>query len=73
MPIKKAYESDTISIFGGILAANREIDEEVAKFIDEIFIEVVMAPSYTKKALSILSSKKNIRVLQIPHIEKKRL
>ena len=68
---KKAYESDTISIFGGILAANREIDEEVAKFIDEIFIEVVMAPSYTKKALSILSSKRNIRVLQIPHIEKR--
>lgn len=68
---KKAYESDTISIFGGILAANGEIDGEVAKLIDEIFIEVVMAPSYTKKALTILTSKRNIIVLQIPHIEKR--
>src|SRR5690606_9959630 len=63
---KKAYECDTISIFGGILAANRKIDEEVAKLINEIFIEVVMAPSYTKKALAILTSKKNIRVLEVP-------
>ncbi|MCF6461717.1 bifunctional phosphoribosylaminoimidazolecarboxamide formyltransferase/IMP cyclohydrolase [Clostridium sp. Cult3] len=68
---RKAYESDTISIFGGIIAANREIDEEVAKLINDIFIEVVMAPSYTKKALAILTSKKNIRVLKIPQIEKK--
>lgn len=68
---KKAYECDTISIFGGILAANRKIDEEVAKLINEIFIEVVMAPSYTKKALAILTSKKNIRVLEVPQIEKK--
>ncbi|QQY80159.1 phosphoribosylaminoimidazolecarboxamide formyltransferase/IMP cyclohydrolase [Keratinibaculum paraultunense] len=68
---KKAYECDTISIFGGILAANRKIDEEVAKLINEIFIEVVMAPSYTKKALAILTSKKNIRVLEVPEIEKK--
>lgn len=67
----KAYESDKISIFGGIIAANKEIDEKVAKKINEIFVEIVMAPSFTKKALSILTIKKNIRVLQIPSIMKK--
>lgn len=67
----KAYECDKISIFGGIIAANREIDEEVARRINEIFIEIVMAPSFTKKALTILTSKKNIRILQIPNITRK--
>ncbi len=67
----KAYECDKISIFGGIIAANREVDEELATRINEIFIEIVMAPSFTKKALAILTSKKNIRVLQIPNISKK--
>lgn len=66
----KAYESDKISIFGGIIGANREIDEKVAKKINEIFVEIVMAPSFTEEALNILSSKKNIRILQIPNIMK---
>ncbi len=67
----KAYESDKVSIFGGIIGANREIDEEVAKRINDIFIEIVMAPAFTDKALEILTSKKNIRILQIPNIMKK--
>lgn len=67
----KAYESDKISIFGGIIAANREIDEEVAKRINEIFIEIVMAPSFSKEALEVLTTKKNIRILEIPNIMKK--
>lgn len=67
----KAYESDKISIFGGIIAANREIDEEVAKRINEIFIEIVMAPSFSKEALKVLTAKKNIRILEIPNIMKK--
>lgn len=67
----KAYESDKISIFGGIISANREIDEDVAKRINDIFVEIVMAPAFTKKALEILTSKKNIRVLRIPNIMKK--
>lgn len=67
----KAYECDKISIFGGIIAANREVDEELAARINEIFVEIVMAPSFTKKALAILTSKKNIRILQIFNITKK--
>src|SRR5690606_32791520 len=44
---KKAYECDTESIFGGIIAANRQIDSDVAKEINKIFIEVLIAPSFT--------------------------
>ncbi|WP_353093214.1 bifunctional phosphoribosylaminoimidazolecarboxamide formyltransferase/IMP cyclohydrolase [Tissierella praeacuta] len=65
---EKAYECDKVSIFGGIIAANREIDEKVAARINEIFVEIVMAPSFTEKALEILTQKKNIRVLQIKDI-----
>ncbi len=64
----KAYESDTISIFGGIIAANREINENLAREINKLFIEVVIAPDFTKKALEILTQKKNIRILQIDNI-----
>lgn len=65
---EKAYSSDKVSIFGGIIAANREIDEKVAEKINEIFIEIVMAPSFTDKALEILTQKKNIRILKIGNI-----
>ena len=65
---EKAYECDKVSIFGGIVAANREINEKVAGKINEIFIEIVMAPSFTEKALEVLTQKKNIRILQIDNI-----
>ncbi len=65
---KKAYQCDKISIFGGIIAANREIGSEVAERINNIFIEIIMAPSYTEEALEILTKKKNIRILEIEDI-----
>ncbi len=65
---KKAYESDEESVFGGIIAANREIGEEIAQQINKIFIEVVIAPSFSKEALEILTEKKNIRLIQIQDI-----
>jgi phosphoribosylaminoimidazolecarboxamide formyltransferase/IMP cyclohydrolase len=64
----KAYDSDPVSIFGGIVAANREIDEKTAEEIKKIFLEIVIAPSYTKEALEILTQKKNIRILQLEDI-----
>lgn len=67
----KAYESDKVSIFGGIIASNREIDEATAKLMNEIFLEVVIAPSYNKKALEILTGKKNIRLLILDGITTK--
>ena len=67
---KKAYESDKVSIFGGIIAANRQVDEEIAKLVNSIFIEVIIAPSYTEEAVKVLSSKKNIRILELKDIMK---
>lgn len=64
----KAYEGDKQSIFGGIIAANGEIEENTAKLINEIFIELVIAPSYSESALEILKSKKNIRLLMLNDI-----
>jgi len=67
----RAHDADPVSIFGGIVAANREIDERTADEINKIFIEIVIAPSYTAGALEILAQKKNIRVLRLPEISKK--
>lgn len=64
----KANASDPTSIFGGIIAANREIDAATAEQINKIFIEIVVAPSFSKEALDILCSKKNIRLLELPDI-----
>lgn len=67
----KAYEADKVSIFGGIVALNRQMDFETADMLREIFIEVVIAPSYTDEALKLLTQKKNIRLIELPSIEKK--
>ncbi len=60
---KKALMCDPTSAFGGIVALNREIDENVAKEIIKIFTEVIIAPSISPKAQEIISSKKNLRLL----------
>lgn len=65
----KAYEADKTSIFGGIVVANREVTKEMADQMHEIFLEVVVAPSYEKEALEVLCSKKNIRVLELKDID----
>ncbi len=64
----KAFEADKISIYGGIVASNREIDGKTATEMAKIFLEVVVAPSYTQEALDILCAKKNLRVLILPSI-----
>ncbi len=68
---EKAFTADKTSIFGGIVVANREITLDVAKEMKEIFLEVIVAPSYEKEALELLQTKKNLRVLLLPNIEKK--
>lgn len=67
----RAYESDPTSIFGGIIAANREIDLKTAEEINKIFIEIVIAPSFSDEAFAVLSQKKNIRLLKLEGIEEK--
>ena len=62
----KAYEADPVSIFGGIVALNREVDRETAEKLHEIFLEIIIAPSFSQEALNILTEKKNIRLLTVP-------
>ncbi|WP_227938735.1 bifunctional phosphoribosylaminoimidazolecarboxamide formyltransferase/IMP cyclohydrolase [Alkalihalobacillus deserti] len=62
----RAYEADSVSIFGGIVAANREIDEATAVKMKDIFLEIIIAPSFTQEALNVLTTKKNLRLLTVP-------
>jgi phosphoribosylaminoimidazolecarboxamide formyltransferase / IMP cyclohydrolase len=59
----KAFESDPVSIFGGIVALNEGVDLELAKLLNAIFLEIVIAPSFSEAALEILQAKKNIRLI----------
>jgi phosphoribosylaminoimidazolecarboxamide formyltransferase/IMP cyclohydrolase len=59
----KAFEADTISAFGGILATNKAIDLPAAEEINKLFFEVIIAPDFTPEALEILKSKKNRIIL----------
>ena len=68
----KAYESDPVSVFGGILAINGIVDEATAKEINKIFIEIVIAEGFTKEALDVLTTKKNIRLLELSDIKARR-
>ncbi|UTR13681.1 bifunctional phosphoribosylaminoimidazolecarboxamide formyltransferase/IMP cyclohydrolase [Salipaludibacillus sp. LMS25] len=61
----KAYDADPTSIFGGIIACNREVDEETALKMKEIFLEIIIAPSFSKAALAVLTEKKNLRLLTV--------
>ncbi|MEX2414716.1 MAG: bifunctional phosphoribosylaminoimidazolecarboxamide formyltransferase/IMP cyclohydrolase [Paenibacillaceae bacterium] len=65
----KAYEADPTSIFGGIVVANRTIGQETALLLNDIFLEIVMAPDFTQEAIDILTKKKNIRLLALGNID----
>lgn len=62
-----AYEADSVSIFGGIVVLNREVDAATAEKMHPIFLEIIIAPSYSDEALAILTNKKkNLRILELP-------
>ena len=60
---KEALAGDPVSAFGGVLISNKKIDLSTAEEINKLFCEVVIAPGYNKKALELLSSKKNRVIL----------
>jgi phosphoribosylaminoimidazolecarboxamide formyltransferase/IMP cyclohydrolase len=62
----KAHFCDSISAYGGVIAANRTVSLEMAKQVADIFTEVIIAPGYAFEALQLLLTKKNLRVLQLP-------
>ena len=65
----KAFATDPISAFGGVVAANRTVTAELAAALGDVFTEVIVAPDYEQAALELFAAKKNLRVLQVagPH------
>lgn len=53
-----AYEADPVSIFGGIIVLNREVDLPTAEQMHKLFLEIIIAPSYTQEALELLQKRK---------------
>ena len=64
----KAKACDPVSSYGGIVAFNREVDEATASELTGMFLEVVIAPGFSEKALEVLSSKRNLRVMKTPEL-----
>lgn len=62
---QKAFDCDPISAFGGIVAFSQTVNEKVAKLLNSVFLEVVIAPDFDEEALEILQSKKNIRIVKL--------
>lgn len=60
-----AYEADPVSIFGGIIVLNREVDLTTAEAMHKLFLEIIIAPSFTPESLEVLKTKKNIRLLTV--------
>jgi phosphoribosylaminoimidazolecarboxamide formyltransferase/IMP cyclohydrolase len=68
----KAYEADSVSAFGSIIAFNQLVDAGTATELANLFVEAIIAPGYHADALSILSAKKNLRVIQEERVSDKR-
>lgn len=66
---RHAYEADSQSIFGGIVALNRPVTGVLAEALHKIFLEVIIAPSFEREALEVLQKKKNIRLLEVDMTE----
>jgi phosphoribosylaminoimidazolecarboxamide formyltransferase / IMP cyclohydrolase len=62
----RALEGDRVSAFGGIVAFNREVDEEAARAMAPVFTEVVVAPAFSEGALAAFAEKSNLRVVRAP-------
>jgi phosphoribosylaminoimidazolecarboxamide formyltransferase / IMP cyclohydrolase len=68
---KDAFSTDTYSPFGGIVSFNRKLDKETAEELSNLFLEVVVAPDFSKEAINIFSKKKNLRLLKLEGLDKK--
>lgn len=66
---QRAYECDTQSIYGGIIGFNREVDLAAAEKLSKIFLEIIIAPSFTEEAFDLLTKKKNIRLIESDNIQ----
>lgn len=66
---RKCFESDKVSIFGGIIGITSTVDIETAKMLNDIFFEIIVAYDFDEDALELLKSKKNLRILKLAKIE----
>jgi phosphoribosylaminoimidazolecarboxamide formyltransferase/IMP cyclohydrolase len=62
---RKAFEADPVSAFGGVIGINRTVDGETARELARTFLEAIAAPDYTAEALSVLTAKKNLRLMRV--------
>ncbi len=67
----RAHDTDPVSIFGGIVAINAEVDGACAEAMAKTFLEIIIAPSFTKEALDVFSAKKNLRLLRLPSMKER--
>ena len=63
---RRSFDTDPISAFGGVVAANRVVDLAMASTMAEVFTEVIVAPDYEPEALGLLRERKNLRILRVP-------
>jgi phosphoribosylaminoimidazolecarboxamide formyltransferase/IMP cyclohydrolase len=63
---ERAFASDPVSAYGGVIALNRPVDEACAQALSKQFIEVLLAPAFEPEALQVLTQKKNVRLLELP-------
>jgi phosphoribosylaminoimidazolecarboxamide formyltransferase / IMP cyclohydrolase len=66
-----AYACDTYSPYGGVIALNREVDGATAAEMAKLFLELILAPAFSPEALAILQAKKNLRLLEVPGLDRK--
>ena len=64
----RAIEADKLSAFGGIIALNRECTKFIANYLNNFFVEIIIAPAFSKGALDIFKNKKNLRVVEIHNL-----
>ena len=66
----KAFNADSLSAFGGVVIFNKMVDERLAVKLKKIFLELIVAPGFTRKALAVLANKPNLRIIKIKNIKK---
>ena len=69
---ERAFNADSLSAFGGIIALNRTCTKEAAIAISKVFVEVVLAPDFEQEALEVFKKKKNLRVLELGRFDKRK-
>ena len=66
----RAYEADPVSIFGGVIALNRQVDLATAEKMHKLFLEIIIAPGFDDDAYAVLAKKKNLRLLTVDFSKK---